>query len=88
MGEKPGRRETTTSPYPHACYGADRTGGVAGAEPPHKGGPNRPDRPNARRENRVNASLSGSLALLGKDSAVRMICAVGHIQRETLVWAL
>ena len=22
-----------------------RTGGVAGAEPPHKGGPNRPDRP-------------------------------------------
>ncbi len=27
------------------CYGADRTGGVAGAEPPHKGGPNRPDRP-------------------------------------------
>ena len=25
-------------------------GGVAGAEPPHKGGPNRPDRPNARRE--------------------------------------
>ena len=27
-----------------------RRGGVAGAEPPHKGGPNRPDRPNARRE--------------------------------------
>ena len=29
-----------------------RRGGVAGAEPPHKGGPNRPDRPNARREGR------------------------------------
>ena len=27
-----------------------RRGGVAGAEPPHKGGPNRPDRPKARRE--------------------------------------
>ena len=25
-------------------------GGVAGAEPPHKGGPNRPNRPKARRE--------------------------------------
>ena len=24
-----------------------RRGGVAGAEPPHKGGPNRPDRPTA-----------------------------------------
>jgi len=29
-----------------------RRGGVAGAEPPHKGGPNRPDRPKARREGR------------------------------------
>jgi len=27
-------------------------GGVAGAEPPHKGGPNRPDRPKERREYR------------------------------------
>jgi len=27
------------------CYGANMAGGVAGAEPPHKGGPNRPDRP-------------------------------------------
>ena len=27
-------------------------GGVAGAEPPHKGGPTRPDRPKARRERR------------------------------------
>ena len=27
-----------------------RTGGVAGAEPPHKGGPNRPDRPKERGE--------------------------------------
>ena len=34
-GVKPGRRETTTSYYPHTGYGADRTGGVAGAEPPH-----------------------------------------------------
>ncbi len=25
--------------------GCCRRGGVAGAEPPHKGGPNRPDRP-------------------------------------------
>ena len=30
--------------------GCCRRGGVAGAEPPHKGGPNRPDRPKARRE--------------------------------------
>ena len=44
-GWKPGRRETTTSYHPHTRYGADRRGGVAGAEPPHKGGPNRPDRP-------------------------------------------
>ena len=27
------------------CGGGCRRGGVAGAEPPHKGGPNRPDRP-------------------------------------------
>ena len=27
-----------------------RRGGVAGAEPPHKGGPNRPDRPEGRGE--------------------------------------
>ena len=44
---KPGRRETTSSYYPHTCYGADRRGGVAGAKPPHKGGPNRPDRTTA-----------------------------------------
>ncbi len=31
---------------PHTrCGGGFRRGGVAGAEPPHKGGPNRPDRP-------------------------------------------
>ncbi len=31
---------------PHTrCGGGCRRGGVAGAEPPHKGGPNRPDRP-------------------------------------------
>ena len=29
-------------PVDEACC---RRGGVAGAEPPHKGGPNRPDRP-------------------------------------------
>ena len=29
-------------PVDQACC---RRGGVAGAEPPHKGGPNRPDRP-------------------------------------------
>ena len=51
-GVKPGRRGTPTSNWPHTRYGADRRGGVAGAEPPHKGGPNRPDRPNARREGR------------------------------------
>ena len=28
-----------------AAAGGFRRGGVAGAEPPHKGGPNRPDRP-------------------------------------------
>ena len=44
-GVKHGRRETTTSYYPHTRYGANMAGGVAGAEPPHKGGPNRPDRP-------------------------------------------
>ena len=44
-GVKPGRRETPTSNQPHTCNGADRRGGVAGAEPPHKGGPDRPDRP-------------------------------------------
>ena len=27
------------------CGGGFRRGGVAGAEPPHKGGPSRPDRP-------------------------------------------
>ena len=30
-----------------AAAGGFRRGGVAGAEPPHKGGPNRPDRPTA-----------------------------------------
>ena len=40
-----GRREPPRSNCPHTRYGADRRGGVAGAEPPHKGGPNRPDRP-------------------------------------------
>ena len=52
-GVKHGRRETTTSYYPHTRYGVNMAGGVAGAEPPHKGGPNRPDRPNAGREERV-----------------------------------
>ncbi len=40
-------------PVDEACC---RRGGVAGAEPPHKGGPNRPDRPNARREGRGESS--------------------------------
>ena len=35
---------------PLAGCGGGFRGGVAGAEPPHKGGPNRPDRPKARRE--------------------------------------
>ncbi len=36
---------------PHTCCGGGfRRGGVAGAEPPHKGGPNRPDRPKKRGE--------------------------------------
>ena len=48
------------------CGGCFR-GGVAGAEPPHKGGPNRPDRPNATRENSVNASLSELWAPVGRD---------------------
>ena len=30
---------------PHTRCGGGFRGGVAGAEPPHKGGPNRPDRP-------------------------------------------
>ncbi len=30
---------------PHTLCGGGFRGGVAGAEPPHKGGPNRPDRP-------------------------------------------
>ena len=35
-------------------------GGVAGAEPPHKGGPNRPDRPKNRRLRREKTSLASS----------------------------
>ena len=46
-GVKPGRRERPTSNSPHTRYGADKGGGVAGAEPPHKGGPTRPDRTTA-----------------------------------------
>jgi len=42
-----GTRHQYRHPVDEACC---RRGGVAGAEPPHKGGPNRPDRPNARRE--------------------------------------
>ena len=34
----------------HTGCGGRVRGGVAGAEPPHKGGPNRPDRTKARRE--------------------------------------
>ena len=44
-------RSGTCHRYRHPVdEGCCRRGGVAGAEPPHKGGPNRPDRPNARRE--------------------------------------
>ena len=48
-GSKKLARMGTRYEYQHtvgeACC---RRGGVAGAEPPHKGGPNRPDRPNER----------------------------------------
>ena len=45
-GAKHGRRGWTRSYFAHTrCGGGCRRGGVAGAEPPHKGGPNRPDRP-------------------------------------------
>ena len=37
-----GTRHQCRHPVDEACC---RRGGVAGAEPPHKGGPNRPDRP-------------------------------------------
>ena len=73
-GVKPGRRETTSSYYPHTCYGADRRGGVAGAEPPHKGGPNRPDRP----------ELQWSV-VSGQWSVVReIVCPGPHIGNECL----
>ena len=39
-------RSGTRHEYRHKVdQGCCRRGGVAGAEPPHKGGPNRPDRP-------------------------------------------
>ena len=53
-GAKQGRRGRTPSHWPQPHCGASRTGGVAGAEPPHKGGPNRPDRP--RKLQRVQPS--------------------------------
>ena len=52
---KHGRRGTPTSYYPHTGCGARFRGGVAGAEPPHKGGPNRPDRPENRGERKLRS---------------------------------
>ena len=47
MGGKPGRSGSSRS-YCHTLDAAGGfRGGVAGAEPPHKGGPNRPDRTTA-----------------------------------------
>ena len=49
--------------HPLATTRGCRRGGVAGAEPPHKGGPNRPDRPEGQ-WSVVSGQLSeGSLPL-------------------------
>ena len=44
-GGKSGRSGSSRSYYGHTRCGGRFRGGVAGAEPPHKGGPTRPDRP-------------------------------------------
>ena len=74
-GVNPGRSGSSRS----FCHTLDAAGvvggGVAGAEPPHKGGPNRPDRPNARGEGREKPALASS----GVTHQIRLSSCVSSI---------
>ena len=52
----------------HPVDEAGLGGGVAGAEPPHKGGPNRPDRPKGSGQWSVDGGMYGGSWVKGMEA--------------------
>ena len=87
MGEVRSQRVVKVVLRTHSLRRGVLGGGVAGAEPPHKGGPNRPDRPTAVVSDQWSV-ISGQLSVDGCQGAggwMRRVGILGEVILRRLI---